>query len=96
MRKGLSVAKTKAKLLIAQINDGIKECRERQKLGVPRENDGEIATWAEIIESDFHDGVFPWQTAEVIIIHFLFLIVTNYSPYYFTDTTQSYPGKISI
>jgi hypothetical protein len=49
-------------LLIAQINDGIKECRERPKLGVPRENDGEIATWAEIIKSDFHDGVFPWKT----------------------------------
>jgi hypothetical protein len=61
MRKRLSVAKTKAKLLIVQFNETIKECHERQKLILSRENDGEIETWAEITENDFHDSVFPWQ-----------------------------------
>lgn len=73
MRKGLSVAKKKAKLLIAQINETIKECRERQKLGVSRENDGKIETWAEITENDIHDGVFPWQTDGSN--HYLFFVM---------------------
>ncbi|XP_045034630.1 uncharacterized protein LOC116930710 [Daphnia magna] len=66
MRKGLSVAKTKVKLRIAQINEAIKECHERQKLGVSRENDRNIETLAKITGNDFHDGVFPWQTDGIV------------------------------
>lgn len=73
MRKGLSVAKTKVKLRIAQINEAIKECHERQKLGVSRENDRNIETLAKITGNDFHDGVFPWQTDGSN--HYLFFVM---------------------
>ncbi|KAK4028654.1 hypothetical protein OUZ56_021658 [Daphnia magna] len=66
MRKGLSVAKTKVKLRIAQINEAIKECHERKKFGVSRENDRNIETLAKITGNDFHDGVFPWQTDGIV------------------------------
>lgn len=62
MRKGLSVAKSKAKLLISQINEAVKDCRERKKLSISKEFDSEIDKWGEVSESNFYDGVFSWQT----------------------------------
>ncbi|KZS09570.1 Uncharacterized protein APZ42_026176, partial [Daphnia magna] len=64
--KCVSVAKSKAKLLISQINEAVKDCRERKTLSMSKEFDSEIDKWGEISESNFYDVVFPWETDGIV------------------------------
>ncbi|KZS06631.1 Uncharacterized protein APZ42_029883 [Daphnia magna] len=77
MRKGLSVAKSIAKLLISQIHEAVKDCRERKTLSMSKQFDSEIDKYGEISESNFDDGVFPWQTDGIISRENFYLIDTS-------------------